>query len=501
MLMKKLILSTFLVICGFNFTFSQIITGKVISSSDSKIIENVAIQTDKDTGTFTNLSGLYTINIESINTITFSCLGYATKSIAVEKLKQLNFTIVLEETSNELNEVFISNKPISLDSLMIKATRSMNENYISEAVKQDFYVMERQKMNFKKLELDLKKSTLLSRKNKKEAQKDLVNFAKSLMKTPPSFSKELRGSLISKKATNKKTGKKFRISKIKDIDGYRNVGVSKNLTLDNIEEKLQNIILRHLNKDKTYKIKSGLFKVEDSLSYKEISKAGDSIKKDNSFNQSSAISRINEIENKGFFTTKNAQYNFLNRRYYNHKLKESEALGAENYYVIIFNPRKSKAKFSGKIYIDPFDYTLKKVIYKFAEGKRGKSLNLKWTLGVKFSENEKATTLLFEKTASGKVYTSYYKNEYKNYAYVNRPIKFIENSKDKEKVKFNIKIEVLVSEKIETLLFNALESPNENIEVTEKEFKKRKKYLSQIEYVKTNWKNKVLVKEYLNNYQ
>ena len=499
--MKKSILYIFIFFFGCISVFSQNVTGKVIHTIDAKNIENVAIQTDQNTGTFTDLNGMYTIDIKNINTITFSCLGYTTKSISIEKLKELNFTVELKEATNQLNEVYISNKPITLDSLLIKTTQSMNENYISEAVKQDFYVIERQKMNFKKLELDLKKSTLLSRENKKEAQKDLTNFANQLMNTPPVFSKEFKGSIISKKAIDKKTNKKFTATKITDINGYRNIGGAKNLTLDNIEEKLQNIILRHLNKDKTYKIKSGLFKVEDSLSYTKISKVRDSIKKENSFNQSSVTYRIKNAEKKGFFTNKEKQHNFLNRKYYTHSLKENVFLGTANYYVIAFTPQKSKAKFSGKIYIDPFDYTIKKVIYKFAKGKRGKSLNLKWALGVKFSENEKATTLLFEKTASGKVYTSYYKNEFKNYAYVNRPIKFIENSKDNEKVKFNIKIEFIVSEKVEALLFNALETPNENIKVTKKDFKKRKKYLSQIEYVNTNWKNKGLINEYLNNYQ
>ena len=44
------------------------------------------------------------------------------------------------------------------------------------------------------------------------------------------------------------------------------------------------------------------------------------------------------------------------------------------------------------MYINPNDFTITKIEYKFAEGKRGQNLNLKWLLGIKVSENINKTT-------------------------------------------------------------------------------------------------------------
>jgi hypothetical protein len=154
------------------------------------------------------------------------------------------------------------------------------------------------------------------------------------------------------------------------------------------------------------------------------------------------------------------------------------------------------------VYINPSDFTFKKVIYSYADGKRGAHLNLKWTLGVKYAENEKNSVLFYEKEKTGKVYTSYYKNSFKNYGYVNRSIKFIENSKEKEKVTFNIKVEAVVSENIETLLFNTKSAKKESIKNYQKEdIMRLKEYISKEEYELSYWKNRSLIKKYLKKYE
>jgi heme-degrading monooxygenase HmoA len=82
---------------------------------------------------------------------------------------------------------------------------------------------------------------------------------------------------------------------------------------------------------------------------------------------------------------------------------------------------------------------------------------------------------------------SYYKNSFKNYGYINRPIKFIENSKEKEKVIFKIKVEAVVSENIETLLYNTKFIKKESIRNYQKEdILRLKEYISKEEYALSN---------------
>lgn len=492
----------FLISFGCFTVSAQKKSGKVFSKDTNQPIENVAIATNLNTGTISDKSGNFNLDLKNVKTITFSFLGYATKIFSIDTLRKQNFTVYLAETVNQLDEIELTIASISLDSLLIKTIDSMNKNYYFKPVQQNFYAIENQKMEFPKLELDLKSSSILSRKNRKLAQNELEQFSNQIQDQNPEFSKEFNGVLSSKKITNKKTNKEFRIYKIDTVIGYKKNEIIKNLTIHNIQEKLQTIVLKHLNKDKTYKIKTGLFKIKDSLSFKKVSEINDSIEKDNSYNEPRITDYKRETDINGLFLSRKNEFNFFNRKYYNHKLEKNEFLGTQKYYVISFDPRKSKAKFAGKVYINSSDFTFKKVIYKYAKGRRGDHINLKWALGIKYSENEKSSVLFYEKEKTGKVYTSYYKNSFKNYAYIDRPIKFIENSKEKEKVKFNIKVEVVVSENIETLLYNTEFVKKESIRnYTKEDFIRLKKYISEKEYELSQWKNRNLIEKYLKNYE
>lgn len=67
----------------------------------------------------------------------------------------------------------------------------------------------------------------------------------------------------------------------------------KKITLEEVQKNLQNIVLKHLNKHKTYKVSSGLFQIEDSLSMKEIINEVDSMQIKNTFNEYVAMSSFN----------------------------------------------------------------------------------------------------------------------------------------------------------------------------------------------------------------
>ncbi|MEZ7820888.1 MAG: hypothetical protein QMB51_01110, partial [Patescibacteria group bacterium] len=218
-----------------------------------------------NTGTISDKLGNFNLDLKNVKTITFSFLGYATKIFSIDTLRKQNFIVYLAETVNQLDEIELTIASISLDSLLIKTIDSMSENYYFKPVQQNFYAIENQKMEFLKLELDLKSSSILSRKNRKLAQNELEQFSNQIQDQNPEFSKEFNGVLSSKKITNKKTNKEFRIYKIDTVIGYKKNEIIKNLTINNIQEKLQTSVLKHLNKDKTYKIKTGLFKIKDSL--------------------------------------------------------------------------------------------------------------------------------------------------------------------------------------------------------------------------------------------
>ena len=496
--MKKLLLTYFLFFFGLSAAFSQEITGKVIHFISEKGIADVAIQSNKNFDTTSDKFGNFKIDVSKINQLTFSYLGFETKTVLVSNIIENNFIVSLKEVSTELNEIEINTSKITLDSLLAKTARNMEINTIKHKTKRDFYTTENTKINFKNIELDLKSSSLLNRNNRKLAANELNNFSKKIMESNADFSTEFVGKLKSKSHFVEKLKKPFFIKIIDSLFGFRNVDDTKSFTINNIEDKMQQLILKYLNKEKSYKIKSGLFKVEDSISLKRLEKYKDSVDSRNTFTKFKPESLLDEALKKEILFENEDENNFLSTKYYEHQLAQNDLFSNHKHFVILFSPRKSKSKFTGKIYINPADFSVSKVEYQYAKGKRGQHLNLKFLLGIKFSEDIKKGEIHFKKNTANNYYVNYFKESFGNNIYANRPFKFIENSEERNKVKFNLKIEFSTLQTIEVLFQNVNPISSESFKkMNTKNRNKRISYITAIQHQNSNWKNKQLIYNYL----
>lgn len=497
-IMTKKLLFTFLFFFGYFPLISQTITGKVVDKVSLEPIQNVAIITNLNRGSTSNTDGEFTVQSKNLESITFSSLGYVTLTLSFDQIKKLNYRILLVEKVNTLDEIKLNLSKISLDSLLIKTARTMKNKFISGATKNHFYAREYSAIDFKKLELDLEKSSLLTRKNKRLAEKELADYAFKLKNSNPEFSSEFVGILRSKEVKSEKTKRNLNLNNLDSVQGITFMNNENDVTLEKTQNKLQNIVLKHLDTTKTYKISSGLFKLEDSLSINEIIKETDSLGSEITFYPNKPAGFYNSAIQKSKFFNKKNQTNFFDTKYYNHQLEKPTLLGSKLLYVVNFEPRKSKSKFSGKIFIDPADYTISKIEYQFANKNKGKSINLKWLLGLKVSEDVRTVCMYYEKNKDSKVFLSYYNETFGIYAYLHRPIKFKENSVKKDKVKFDIKIEVNTKLTLEFLISEAYNINEAAISPLKKEdLKKRKPYLLKEEYDVLPWRNRQLIHTYL----
>jgi spore coat polysaccharide biosynthesis predicted glycosyltransferase SpsG len=100
------------------------------------------------------------------------------------------------------------------------------------------------------------------------------------------------------------------------------------------------------------------------------------------------------------------------------------------------------------------------------------------------------------------VYNSYYKETRGVYTYVHRPIKFKENSHTKNKVKFDITVELDTKETTEVLIYDVFAIEAEEIKPVKKDTPaKRVAYTTLDTYQKTAWKNRQLITEYLKKWE
>ena len=194
---------------------SQTISGKVVDKVSLKPIQNVAIITNLNRGSTSDNDGKFTLLSKDLESITFSSLGYVTLTIKFDELKKLNYMVFLIEKVNELDEIQLNLAKISLDSILIKTQKSMKENYVSGALNSRFYSKENSIINFKKLELDLDKSSLLNAKN------ELTEYANNLKKSNPNFSTEFYGNIITKKIYSEKIKKFSEVNKVDSVKGYK----------------------------------------------------------------------------------------------------------------------------------------------------------------------------------------------------------------------------------------------------------------------------------------
>lgn len=481
---------------------AQEISGKIFDLKTLKPLQDVAVSVNSNIGTVSNKYGSYTIDLKGFSVIKFSCLGYESQIINSSKLKKMGYAVYLKESVNELSEVKIYTKKIPLDSIIEKARNFMKKNFFRMPKTQYFNAIKETKLNLRKYNLDLKRNNSLSRKQRKLAQQEFELFSKNLKNKKPIEVLEFKARASSYKKMYKKPNKYYPIMLVDEAKGYRKSNSKNGISVKNIQQQMVTLLMKHIDTAYTYKIKSGLFKVEDSVSLFKHRKTKDSLNTLNSFTNDEVQNLYYDIL---FASSKfgfDYESNFLSKKFYNHNLENNDYLGGTLYYKISFNPKKSRAKYSGFIYINPEDYSVKKVTYAFAENKRGEHLNLKWLLGIKYSENISNGSIYFEKTKNNKIYASYLKEFTQKYAYVNRPMKFIENSERKNKIKLNFKVEFDIEQQKEIVITKAIAKQKDSLKIVNSEFNKKSNFfISDREYNNSDWKNRFYFKQYLKKHE
>lgn len=423
--------------------FSQNMTAKLIDKKSRNPIQFATIKTGEYSGVISNEEGYFTITIEeSLKNITVSCLGYQTKVLSIQDIKSLNFTIELEEAINELNEVFISNRKPNADSIITKVKLKITDNYDLKLNKFNIFHRTTDYIDFKNLDFEIEKASHFKKKNLESANNNLEALSKKIRESDMKHFTDFKGELYSLN----KDSSKLVVNKATKLMDFKN-----DFSVDEIQEKAQKIMLTYLDTTKTYKLKTGLFKIEDSLSLK------DEDLKDNNENEF----KLRYLNKSTRSLLKRAQFyknSFLNTLLrsdlYAYTFEDIIYNNQDLNYIIRFYPKKGKAKYTGKIFVSDDNYAITKVDYTYYKNRHGEKLNLKLVLGIKYIENISEGTILFEKQSDSKYHPKYIKRISGSYFYVNRDLKFIENSKARNKIGFSFKIEGNNSNK-EELLFTA----------------------------------------------
>lgn len=420
---------------------AQSLKGRILDKVTQIGIPYATVQYATNYGTISNEEGYFTLNVpeNSTDSLVISSMGYRQERIPITTLTK-ELRIFLEPSVIELDEVLLRNRMPTAEDIIREVRAAYPANYVSSKQKYQIFFRETSYMRFNKFDVEIDKATAIPKKQVAKASKSLDSLAKVIMSSSLIEFEDLSGFLL----LRDKDSSKIAIDKATKL-----LDSEKDFSMENVQEKAQQIILQYLDTTLTYKLKTGLFKIEDSLALNEENFTND--KKQEFSNKGVKSSILNAFKVSQFY-----ELSFLDKiltpNSYRFSLDGASFFQGHPIYVLSFVPRKSKAKFTGKLYISASDYAVLKADYSFSEGKEGRKFNMKLLLGIKYLENRNEGTIIFKIRTDGKYHPYYVKREYGNFVYLHRPLKFIENSKERNKVVFDFKLEGDGREKKELLL-------------------------------------------------
>ncbi len=419
---------------------AQSINGKIINEKDEPI-PFATIQIGDDYGVISNDEGNFTIATSGFNptdSVTISCLGYEKLGMQLQEFSSKNY--VMYEMVNELSEVFITDRKLGIDSILYYVNANLKKNYKLDSQSFKFFGRRTEYILGKTADFEIEKSSSFKKKQLEDFNRDFDALETSLINNK---SKQY-SDVVSTLYVLNDSKAKLNIEKAVRLLDEKN-----DQSLEKIAEKGNDIVFKHLDKDKVYTVKSGLFKVSDSATFNNREdKMGDSI--NTVKNVKNATFGI--LKNNSFASDEPALDFVTENRKYKYELEDLTLLNDEIVYIVNFKPKRSSAKYTGTMYISHETFAVVRADYKFYENRIGEKFNLRLLLGIKYVERNRVGSVSYKKRDNGIYYPYYISEQVDRYFYVNRPIKFIDNADSSNKVAFDFMIEGTFKERSEILM-------------------------------------------------
>ena len=416
---------------GSQTIYAQPISGVLKDGETDQALPFVNISTSSTYGVITNSEGEFTIQTNYLSekdTLYFSSLGYDSKRISLQDIDEK--PIYLHPTSFTLTEVFLTNKELSAEEILKRFIENASENYISDFQKFSIFKREKENIRNDKMEVDFKKANFLSRAERKAFNENLNNQIQKSGNENQTF-QDTYFHLYQNDQSE---------FKLDPVLATRLGDPDKEKSIDKVLVDAGETIKNKLKSNHTFKVKSGLLKLQDSLNI-QANKSTDSLKMDRN---KSELGRLIEKYDFG----KSIDLDFIkNPKDFDYQLIGVTNLGEEFVYQISFEPRKSKFLYRGELFISAETFALIKLNYAIVEPQRTPGI-LKTVLGVHHELIDSMESAVFQKDTSQKYHLKYVHRIENQQTYLNRNIKFIENSPDSDRM--TLKAKLLVDQNLQS---------------------------------------------------
>jgi len=411
---------------------AQNVSATVLEASTNDPVPFVTVQLGKNYGVITNSEGVFEINTARFtptDSLVFSFMGYERLALALKDFK--GEAVLLKEAVNTLGQVYLLDKKLNPLSILDSVRAHIPKNYASLPSKLSIFEREKSTDNPIDVEFEIKKADFIPRKQLKSFGSEFEQMSAASKNTTSNTYRDTYMQLYS-------GGKETDKLDIKKTTKLYNS--SRNNSNEVIQKKVMELIIKKLETSSTFKVRSGIIPVADSISLKNLS--------------SERVDTLSISEKRGSLNRKFARFGFGEASDFDFisdsKKYDFELTGAIDYnnemvYVMSFTPSRKSAKYEGEMYVSANSYAVIKVEYKLAPGKTGNSINLKLLLGIKFKETAKAALVLYQQGPEGNYYPKFIKTTTSQYTYFDRSLTFVENAPRKDRIKLKM---ALLSEAI-----------------------------------------------------
>lgn len=411
---------------------AQSVSGTVVDERNEPI-PYVTIQIGDNYGVVSNTEGNFTIqtaNQPANAVVTISYMGY--ESLEMPMSKFTSTTYVLKEKVTELDEVFLTNKQLTAEEIITKMIENAPENYVHEDFAQTFFMRTQIDTKLMDFQFEVEKTSEEKRKDLKQMNKEIEQLIGNIKGKKSQGFTEYYGKYYQNKDSAKVQVEKAVILKDKEKD----------ISADELNKKIVNVVRKYLEPGASYKVKTGLFKVADSLKTDEVFEEETDSTKGKAAYFKGSLKYLNK-DFSGFY--KNDDLDFITKpKRYIYTLQGTTNIDNETVYIISFAPDRGSAQFYGKMYINVFDFAVMRMDYTMVEGENLHNLNLKLLLGIKYRQDRINVSTVFRKNENGKYSVKFVKKQEGMYAYISRPLKFTKNRSDKEEDKKKMKLDFTI---------------------------------------------------------
>ena len=388
--------------------YSQRIT--VLDSSSQEPIPFVHVY-DGNKGVIASATGAFYWQSNAGDSISLSCMGYATKTIGVDQLKD---SLFLMPEALALAPIVVSNRSLTAIEIMARVLENTPNNMDFGLSSSEVFVEYKKFYETQKMDIDITKSTI-TELDQTFVDEILQEMPKNVESTNYTQSKWLRDS------------GGLELHKLEVILAANLKDSLAEASYASLEETVEGILKKRIKKDSYFKVKSGPLisvKVDNDNAREVDSIAKDSLKATPQDFAKRQLGMLKRRVNTLLFSEKNWALPFLEK-------PDKYTLTDEG---IIYDQRvptyklrltsKKRKDYSGYLLVDVVDFGVHKISYH--HNKHALRIKL---LGLFYEKRLDNRTYVFVKNQLNK-YTLYQIKEEEKFTYgLKRPIKIIEKNK------------------------------------------------------------------------